>query len=75
MKIIYPNRKAKSLMELKSGDIFKYGGDYCIAGDIIEIDNYRECFNLNNNCVMKIRSNPMVEYWYRDEVELKLYER
>lgn len=75
MNIIFPNRKANTIMELESGDIFKYCGDYCIAGDIIAIDNYRECFNLNKNCVIKIKFNPVVEYWHGDEVELKLYER
>ena len=75
MKIIHPNRNANCLLELESGDIFKYGDDYYIAGDFIAIDNYRECFNLNKNCVTKIRFNPMVEYWHGDEVELKLYER
>ena len=29
MKIIYLNRNANNLMSLESGDIFKYGGDYC----------------------------------------------
>lgn len=75
MIITYPNRKAKNLYELESGDIFKYCGDYCIAGDIMAIDNYRECFNLNRNIVMKLKYNPLVEYWNGNEVELKLYER
>lgn len=61
-------------MELKSGDIFKYCDDYCIAGDFIANDNYRECFNLNKNCVIKVRFNPMVECWNGDKVVLKLYE-
>lgn len=69
------NGKANNLMGLNDGDIFKLYGSYYIAGEKNYMDNTRECYNLSQNYVVRLKHDPFVEYWHGDETILTLCDK
>lgn len=72
MKIERNNRKVNYVMALEKGDVFLYDSSYYVVGEFNIKDDCRDCYNLSKNYVLKMRYNPVVEYWHSDEIILKL---
>lgn len=75
MTIKHQDRNIDVVMGLCKGDVFKYNDDYYVAGEFIAQENCRECYNLSQNHVLKMRFNPVVEYWRGDEAILTLCDK